>query len=89
LAAKRRKRVRRLWGDGKGRFRTRGRYGAGTVRGTKWLTKDRCDGTLVRVVRGRVAVERVGPAGPQARRPAPQRLVRAGERRLVRAKGAG
>jgi ferric-dicitrate binding protein FerR (iron transport regulator) len=26
------------------------------VRGTIWLTEDRCDGTLVRVVRGRVDV---------------------------------
>jgi uncharacterized delta-60 repeat protein len=40
---------RRLWGNGRGKFRTRGRYGAATVRGTKWLTDDRCDGTLVRV----------------------------------------
>ncbi len=48
--------VRRLWGSGHGRFRTRGRYGAATVRGTTWLTEDRCEGTRVRVVRGRVAV---------------------------------
>jgi uncharacterized repeat protein (TIGR01451 family) len=48
--------IRRLWGDGKGRFRTRGRFGAATVRGTRWLTLDRCDGTLVRVVSGRVLV---------------------------------
>jgi hypothetical protein len=47
---------RRLWGDGKGRFRTRGRYSSGAVRGTKWLTVDRCDGTLTLVRRGRVAV---------------------------------
>lgn len=52
-----RKRVRRLWGDGKGRYRTRGRYSAATVRGTKWLTDDRCDGTLTRVARGEVVVE--------------------------------
>jgi len=51
-----RRRVRRLWGDGRGRFRTRGRYGAATVRGTKWLTLDRCDGTKIRVVRGKVGV---------------------------------
>src|SRR3954471_21491617 len=51
-ASARRRRVRRLWGDGHGRFRTRGRHGAATVRGTKWLTEDRCDGTLVRVRRG-------------------------------------
>ena len=55
-----RRKVRRLWGDGEGRFRTRGRYGAATVRGTVWLTKDRCDGTLVRVVDGKVAVEDFG-----------------------------
>ena len=30
------------------------RYGAATVRGTKWLTQDRCDGTRVKVVRGKV-----------------------------------
>ena len=55
-SASARKKVRRLWGDGKGRFRTRGRHGAATVRGTKWLTEDRCNGTLVRVKRGVVAV---------------------------------
>ncbi len=32
-----------------GRFRTRGRYAAATVRGTKWTTSDRCNGTAVRV----------------------------------------
>jgi uncharacterized repeat protein (TIGR01451 family)/CSLREA domain-containing protein len=47
---------RRLWGDGHGRFRTRGRYGSATVRGTKWVTEDRCDGTNVSVKRGLVAV---------------------------------
>jgi hypothetical protein len=35
-----------------GRFKTRGRYAAATVRGTIWDTADRCDGTLVRVRRG-------------------------------------
>jgi hypothetical protein len=32
-----------------GPFRTRGRYAAGTVRGTQWTTTDRCDGTLIAV----------------------------------------
>ena len=50
------KKVRRLWGDGKGRFRTKGKHGAATVRGTKWLTQDSCNSTLVRVKRGTVAV---------------------------------
>ena len=51
-----RKKVRRLWGDGKGRFRTRGRHGAATVRGTKWLTEDRCDSTKISVKQGTVVV---------------------------------
>ncbi|MGH3131921.1 MAG: hypothetical protein ACRDNX_13990, partial [Gaiellaceae bacterium] len=49
-------RKRRLWGNAKGRFRTSGRYASAAVRGTIWLTEDRCDGTLVRVRVGRVAV---------------------------------
>jgi hypothetical protein len=48
--------VRKLWGDGAGRFRTTGRYAAATIRGTTWLTDDRCDGTLIRVTRGSVTV---------------------------------
>ncbi|MGH3131984.1 MAG: hypothetical protein ACRDNX_14315, partial [Gaiellaceae bacterium] len=48
--------VRRLWGDGKGRFRMRGRYSSAAIRGTIWLTQDRCDGTLTRVRRGSVVV---------------------------------
>ena len=50
------KTVRRLFGKGKGRFRTRGRFSAATVRGTTWGVRDRCDGTLTTVVKGRVAV---------------------------------
>ena len=55
-AAATRKRKRRLWGNGSGRFRTRGRHSAATVVGTKWLVEDRCTSTLTRVVRGRVSV---------------------------------
>ncbi len=55
--AKRRRQVRRLWGNGKGRFTTRGRYSSATVRGTRWLVQDRCDGTLTRVLRGVVRVQ--------------------------------
>jgi PKD repeat protein len=51
--------VRRLWAKGKGKYRTRGRYAAATIRGTEWLTADRCDGTLVRVTQGRVEVRDV------------------------------
>jgi hypothetical protein len=78
---KKRKRVRRLWGDGHGSFRTAGHYSAATVRGTRWLTEDRCDGTLTRVVRGTVEVEDFtvpppppppppGPLPPEAPAPA-------------------
>ncbi len=48
--------VRQLWGTGKGSFQTRGKYAAATVRGTKWLTSDRCDGTQVKVSQGVVQV---------------------------------
>ena len=47
--------VRRLWGKGKGSFRTTGRYASATVRGTWWLTADFCTNTLVQVRRGTVA----------------------------------
>ena len=51
------RRIRRLWGrDRRGRFRTYGRQSQATVRGTRWLTEDRCDGTLTRVTSGAVAV---------------------------------
>ena len=42
--------------DNHGRFRTRGRYAAATVRGTSWDMTDRCDGTLTTVRQGTVAV---------------------------------
>jgi len=48
--------LRLLGASGKGRFRTRGRYAAATVRGTVWTTTDYCDGTLVSVQRGVVSV---------------------------------
>jgi hypothetical protein len=49
-------RKRRLFASVRGRFRTRGRYSATTVRGTKWLTKDSCGGTLTLVQQGTVVV---------------------------------
>ncbi len=45
-----------LWGNGKGKFRTNGKYSSATVRGTVWLTQDECDGTLTKVQRGVVQV---------------------------------
>ena len=55
-AAAEKPKSRRLWGDGRGKFRTVGRYSAATVRGTEWLVQDTCNGTLVRVKQGVVAV---------------------------------
>jgi len=70
--------VRSLWGKGSGRFKTKGRGGAATVRGTRWLTQDRCDGTFFRVTEGVVQVDDF----------AKQRVVtlRPGDRYLARVK---
>ena len=54
--AAKKKKKRRLWGDGKGRFTTKGKHSAATVVGTKWLVEDRCTSTLTKVARGRVKV---------------------------------
>ncbi|HME02778.1 MAG TPA: IPT/TIG domain-containing protein, partial [Solirubrobacteraceae bacterium] len=48
--------VRKLWSEGHGRYSTKGNYAAGAVLGTKWLTEDRCDGTLIHVFTDRVAI---------------------------------
>ena len=58
-AAKNPQTIRRLWGSGSGKFRTRGRFAAAVIRGTTWLTDDRCDGTLIRVKQGAVTVRDV------------------------------
>src|SRR3954452_14770312 len=38
--------VRRLRGDAEGQFRMVGRFASAAVRGTRWTTEDRCDGTF-------------------------------------------
>ena len=55
-AAAKKKKSRRLWGDGRGRFRTKGKHSAATVVGTKWLVKDTCSTTTTQVARGKVSV---------------------------------
>jgi hypothetical protein len=50
------KSVRHLWASGKGKFRTKGRFAAASIRGTEWETDDRCDGTLITVKTGAVSV---------------------------------
>jgi hypothetical protein len=49
----------KLWGSGKGKFRTGGKYSSATVRGTIWLVEDRCEGTFTKVRRGTVQVRDV------------------------------
>jgi len=74
-----RRRRRRLWGSGSGSYRTRGSYSSGSVRGTKWLTIDRCDGTLTIVRDGIVSVRDWGHGKTV--------LVHAGERYFASASG--
>ena len=77
-AAAKKKKKRRLWGDGSGKFRTKGKHSAATVVGTKWLVEDRCKSTLTRVVRGRVSVRDFAKKKTV--------IVRAGKRYTARAK---
>ena len=46
------KKLARLWGSGGGKTKTKGRRGSGTVRGTVWLTEERCNGTFFSVDEG-------------------------------------
>jgi hypothetical protein len=50
------RRRRRVWGKGKGSYRTRGNYGSASVRGTWWFTKDLCDGTEFYVREGTLKI---------------------------------
>jgi hypothetical protein len=77
IGAGRRRVVRRLWArDRRGRFRTHGHNSVATARGTAWVTKDRCDGTLTVVKAGAVSV--------RDKRRGKTVLVEAGERYLAR-----
>jgi hypothetical protein len=49
--------VRKLWAEGHGRYSTKGNYATGAVLGTRWLTADLCEGTLIRVLTDKVAVK--------------------------------
>ena len=55
-AAAKKPKTRKLWGDGKGKFRTRGQYSAATIRGTRWLVQDGCGFTKTTVKQGSVNV---------------------------------
>jgi hypothetical protein len=77
IAAKKPK-TRKLWGDGKGKFRTKGSYSAATIRGTRWLVQDTCTTTLTRVAQGSVSVHDAVKKRTV--------IVRAGKRYTARAK---
>ena len=67
-SAKKKRRSRHLWGDSHGNFRTVGKSSSASLRGTKWLTKDTCQGTITTVVREQpVAREPVVRDQPVAR----------------------
>ena len=69
--------VRSLWArDRGGRFRTYGNNSVATARGTAWVTRDRCDGTVTSVREGSVAVK--------DRRTGRTVIVRAGRSYLAR-----
>ena len=80
VAAKRKKK-RRLWGDGSGNFKTEGKHSAATVVGTKWLVEDRCKCDATRVVTGVVSVRDFGKRKTVR--------VRAGKKYVARATGGG
>jgi hypothetical protein len=46
----------KLWGHVKGHYRTRGNYGSASVRGTVWLTENRCSGTFFFVRKGTLRI---------------------------------
>jgi Ca2+-binding RTX toxin-like protein len=76
---------RRLWAriaqKRRGKTQVRGKHSIGGSFGTTWLTEDRCDGTLTRVLSGTVRVRDLGRHRTVS--------VRAGHRYLARAKRRG
>ena len=56
ITRRRRGLLRRLRGNARGKFRTRGRYSSAISRGTEWTMSDRCEGTLLKVKKGKMAV---------------------------------
>ena len=56
-SASKKKRLKSLWvQDHNGRFSTHGKNSVATVRGTVWVTRERCDGTFTYVRKGHVDV---------------------------------
>lgn len=55
-AAKKGKKKNKLWGKGKGKFRTSGNGSSGSVRGTRWSVTNYTNGTVTQVTEGTVVV---------------------------------
>jgi sugar lactone lactonase YvrE len=55
-SSKKQKPVRQLWANGKGKFKTQGRYLSAAIRGTAWQMIDTCSGSTVKVTEGSVTV---------------------------------
>ena len=77
-ATHRKKRINRVRGNARRRWRTSTGQASATIRSTIWQTIQRCDGTLIRVSRGRVAVRDF--------RRKKTIVVKAGKRYLARAR---
>jgi hypothetical protein len=56
-AALSKKTLQLLHSSAHGKFRTKGRYSAATIRGTIWTVADRCDGTLTHAIKDTVTVD--------------------------------
>jgi hypothetical protein len=54
--AAKKKPARKLWAEGHGKYSTKGNYATGAALGTRWVTEDRCNGTLIRVLLHHVLV---------------------------------
>lgn len=54
--ASRKHTVRKLWAESHGSYSTKGNYATGAAQGTRWLTQDLCEGTLITVISDRVTV---------------------------------
>lgn len=60
IAKKKGKKKNKVWGNGKGKFRTTGSGGSASVRGTRWMVEDYANGTLFKVTSGKVLVRDFG-----------------------------
>jgi hypothetical protein len=56
-AKKRGKKKNGLWGDAKGKYKTSGKGGSATVRGTRWYVANYANGSLFKVSKGSVTID--------------------------------